>query len=333
MNNILVTGSCGTIGRQLVKSLVKIYPKAKILCLDNNETGLFFLNRKYESYDNVKTLIADVRDNDRLKNVTSDMDIIFHLAALKHVEICENSPLDSVQTNIVGTDNIINAALYNNVKKVIFTSSDKAVNPTNVMGSSKLTAERIISSYHNIYKSKGFIFCSTRFGNVLGSSGSVVPVFIKQIKDGGPITLTHPEMTRFIMSTEQAVDLVIKSSKIAKGGEVFVTKMPAVNIRGIAVALINLYSTDRDIKIEVIGPRLGEKMYEELMSEEETKRAIEIDDFFVILNPFEKKNDLLGNYKSIKNAIVENPYISKNENLLDTKSIEKFLENIGNNNL
>jgi len=242
----------------------------------------------YRNDPRLEFYLGDMRDRDKLVSVMSDIDIVLHSAALKHVPLCEQSPRDAIQTNIQGVQNVIDAATANNVERVLFTSSDKAVNPTNVMGTSKLMGERLMTAANAQRRGKGPIFASTRFGNVLGSRGSVIPLFKRQIAQGGPITLTDPEMTRFIMSLEEAVRLVMESTFLAQGGEVFVTKMAVVKIPDLAQVMIQElashagYSPDQ-IDIKIIGSKPGEKLYEELMNDEETRRTVELPRYFVIL--------------------------------------------------
>ena len=224
---ILITGICGTVGSELLRQLLRYSPK-EIIGLDNNETELFFLDQNYQQNGNVHIYLGDVRDRDKLTNMMRGVDIVLHAAALKHVILCEKAPNDAVQTNILGVQNVIHAAVVNQVARVLFTSSDKAVNPTNVMGTSKLMGERLMTAANAFRQKNGPIFASTRFGNVMGSRGSVVPLFKQQISQGGPVTLTDPRMTRFIMTLQEAVRLVIDSTCLARGGEVFVTKMRIV---------------------------------------------------------------------------------------------------------
>ena len=194
---ILVTGACGTIGRELVRQLLEEHNVAELVALDNNESGLFFLEHKYTKHTRASFFLADVRDRDKLCNKMKGIDVVFHTAAFKHIIFCERSPFEAVQTNILGVQNIIYSAIEEKVERVIFTSSDKAVNPTNVMGTSKLMGERLMTAANSNLRGDGPIFTSTRFGNVLGSRGSVIPVFREQIRKGGPVTLTDPGMTRF----------------------------------------------------------------------------------------------------------------------------------------
>ena len=236
--------------------------------------------------------MCDLRDKDKLTDLFRGVDIVIHAAALKHVIMCEESPGDAVQTNIQGVQNVIEAASRNNVERVLFTSSDKAVNPTNVMGTTKLMGERLMTAAnaHKKYETDP-IYASTRFGNVLGSRGSVVPLFKKQIKSGGPITITDNDMTRFIMTLEGAVSLVLESVFLAQGGEVFITKMPVVNIADLAEVMVEQLAGDfgyepSDIAINVVGSRPGEKLYEELMTDEEVRRTKEMKDFLIVFPAF-----------------------------------------------
>ena len=225
---ILVTGACGTVGRELIRQLLEAYKVKELVGLDNNESELFSIEQEFADYDQASFFLADIRDRDRLCDKMNGIDFVFHTAAFKHVLLCERSPFEAVQTNIHGVQNVIYAAIENKVERVIFTSSDKAVNPTNVMGTSKLMGERLITAANSNLRTAGPVFTSTRFGNVLGSRGSVIPIFSDQIRRGGPVTVTDPEMTRFIMSIEEAVHLILNAGELSRGGEVLVTKMPAI---------------------------------------------------------------------------------------------------------
>lgn len=331
---ILVTGACGTVGSELINQLLNddAYDPAEVVGIDNNESELFFLDQHHLKDSRACFFIVDLRDPQELTNKMSGIDIVFHCAALKHVILSERSPEQAVQTNIHGVQNIIAAANANNVEKVIFTSSDKAVNPTNVMGTTKLMGERLITAANSNKRGNGPIFASTRFGNVLGSNGSVVPIFHNQIAKGGPITLTHREMTRFIMSIEESVKLVIDSAIEAQGGEVFITKMPVIRIIDLAKAMIDELAPHygmqpEEIEIVEIGTKPGEKLYEELMSDEETRRAIELEYYFSVTPAFRGiYHDIDYKYENIISREVDNPYISANETALTIKEIKQFLK-------
>jgi FlaA1/EpsC-like NDP-sugar epimerase len=328
---ILVTGACGTVGSVLFRKLVEYAKDAEITGIDNNESELFLLQQKYADSTNVNFFLADVRDKARLSQNMTGVDIVFHTAAFKHVVLCEQSPFEAVQTNIIGVQNLIAACTENNVKKVIFTSSDKAVNPTSVMGTSKLMGERLMTAANANSRAKGPVFASTRFGNVMGSRGSVIPIFKEQILNGGPLTLTDETMTRFIMSIHEAVRLVIESASLALGGEVFITKMPVIRIIDLAKVMIKElapicgYSPD-DIEIKIIGVKPGEKMYEELMSQEETRRAWELKDYFTVLPAFRGMyQNIQYQYPEVINKTVTNPYSSNHETHMTQQELKTFL--------
>jgi FlaA1/EpsC-like NDP-sugar epimerase len=331
-NRVLVTGACGTVGRELIRQLLSKQQIGELIALDNNESELFALEHRFAEYDNAAFFLADVRDRDRLQDKMQGIDWVFHTAAFKHVIQCERSPLEAVQTNILGVQNIIYAAIANNVGRVIFTSSDKAVNPTNVMGTSKLMGERLITAANSNLRGEGPILTSTRFGNVLGSRGSVIPLFHDQIRSGGPVTLTDPEMTRFIMSIEEAVQLVIDSGLLCKGGEVFVTKMPAIRIQDLAEVMVEnlapVYGHEaKDIEIKIIGHQPGEKLYEELLNMEETRRSWELARYFVVLPAFrEIYRDITFEYPDLTSKKVTSAYHSGTETPLSKTQLAAFLE-------
>lgn len=331
---ILVTGACGTVGFELIRQLLHD-PKnnpAEVIGLDNQETALFFQDQSYLQDSRASFFIADIRDRDELARRMEGVNIVFHTAALKHVVLCERSPDQALNTNILGVQNIIATAQQAQVETVIFTSSDKAVNPTNVMGTSKLMGERLMTAANSTQRAgRGPVFASTRFGNVLGSSGSVIPIFHNQIYNGGPVTLTDSEMTRFIMSVEQSVSLVIDSALEAQGGEVFITKMPVVNIENLADAMINKLSLrygypPSTLSKKIIGSKPGEKLYEELMSEEETRRAVELNNFFSVLPAFRGLyKEINYDYPSVVSKKVDDPYISNRQTPLTISETEEFL--------
>lgn len=330
---ILVTGACGTIGTELVRQLLETshYRIRELVGLDNNESELFFLDERYLSDKRARFVVSDIRDREAVVSTMRGIDVVFHAAALKHVVLCERSPMEAVQTNIHGVQNIVHGAIVNNVEKVIFTSSDKAVNPTNVMGTSKLMGERLMTAANSTQRGRGTIFASTRFGNVLGSRGSVIPIFHKQIAQGGPVTLTHSDMSRFVMSISDAVRLVIDSADLAKGGEVFITKMPVIMISDLAEVMIGELAPAYDheasnVRITEIGTKPGEKLYEELMNSEETRRAVELTRYFSILPAFRGLyNTIDYDYPDTVSDHVVNPYISSKEGALSKEDIREFL--------
>lgn len=330
--NILITGSCGSIGKILIQKLLnnKFFKPNKIICLDNNEEGIFFLEQKYLKEKKIECFVSDIRDRDEMNERFQSVHIAFHTAALKHVASSERSPSQVIRTNILGVENVIFAATKNQLEKVIFTSSDKAVNPTNVMGTSKLMGERLITAA-NYSKNNKTVFSSTRFGNVLGSSGSVIPLFHNQIKNGGPITITSIEMSRFIMSIDEAVELIIGSAEKAKGGEVLIAKMPSIKILDLANAMINLLAPKygykkSDIKINIIGIKSGEKIYEELTTTEEIARTYELSKYYSVLPALLGiYNNVAYDYDDITSKFIKECCNSENSAHLSIEEIEKLL--------
>jgi FlaA1/EpsC-like NDP-sugar epimerase len=327
---VLVTGATGTVGRELVKQLSSFEP-GELRLMDNNESEMFFQMEKYNQ-KNVFCFLGDIRDKEKLEKLSKNTDIIFHSAAFKHVYITEYNPFDVVQTNIIGVENIIRAATSCNVKQLLFTSSDKAVNPTNVMGASKLMGEKLITAANAVKKDSKTIFSSTRFGNVLGSRGSVVPLFIKQIINGGPVTITDKRMTRFVMTIQNAARLVLKSVLLAKGGEVFITKMPVVRIPDLAEVMIKLLAPKygykvSDIKIVEIGAKPGEKLFEELMSDDEVPRSLELKDMFVVTPALKSiYQSIKYEYPDTVSSETRKSYISENEKPLTKDELEQYLK-------
>lgn len=327
--SIVITGCCGTIGQALLKALAERPNYLQVLGIDNNESGLFALEQEFRGKFSFS--FGDVRDVERMKDLFRGMDSVIHTAALKHVASCEFAPFEAVKTNILGVENIIRAARHTGMRHALFTSSDKAVNPTNVMGTSKLMGERLMSAAQATNKnSQACTFSSTRFGNVLGSHGSVFPLFRQQIARGGPVTVTDPDMTRFVMNTRDAVNLVLESMDLARGGEVFVSKMHALRIMDLAAVMIDYFAPlhgmkPQDIELRMIGPKPGEKIYEELLTEEESSRALQLDKFYVVLPAF---RDLYGVNYDYENAVPHargEIYRSQNQSLLSREEILKYL--------
>ncbi len=329
---IAITGAAGTVGSELVRQLLEL-PVAEVRALDNNENGLFFLEQAHRGESRLHAFLCDVRELPKLERMLNGMDYVFHAAALKHVPLCERSPTEAVRTNILGVENVIRAAISTGVRKVLFTSSDKAVNPTNVMGTSKLMGERLITAANALTQAEhGPMFSSTRFGNVAGSAGSVVPLFCHQIASGGSVTLTHRDMTRFLMTLHEAVRLVLESMTLSRGGEVFVTKMPVARIEDIACALVDLlapvYGRDSEsVVIEEVGPRPGEKFYEELVSDEEVRRTFEIGELFTVLPAFRNIYDNINFvYEGVELAPIDRVYNSQTEDAMTREQLNSFLK-------
>lgn len=334
MNNkrILVTGCCGTVGQELVRQILNSTDDGlELIGIDNNESELFFIDQSYIADPRASFYLADMRDFEALDSLFSDIDVVFHAAAFKHVVLCERSPMEAIQTNIIGVQNIVSAARKNKVQKVLFTSSDKAVNPTSVMGTSKLMGERLMTAANSNMRKGDTVFASTRFGNVLGSNGSVIPIFKNQIKAGGPVTITDNEMTRFIMTIEEAAKLVISSADLAKGGEVLITKMPVISIYDLAEVMIEIlapyYGRSADsISVDIIGCKPGEKLYEELMSDEETRRSVELENYFAVLPAYRGiYRDIDYQYERTVSETVDNPYNSSRETKMSRQDLKEYL--------
>lgn len=326
-----VTGVCGTVGRELFDQILATDPES-VVAIDNNESALFFLQDSFRDNRRFRFRMCDIRDRAELKGLMSGCDLVVHAAACKHVILCEQSPQAAIQTNILGTQNIIAAAIDNHVERVLLTSSDKAVNPTNVMGTSKLMGERLIAAANAGSNGEGQIFAATRFGNVLGSRGSVVSIFKRQIAQGGPITLTDPDMTRFIMTLKQAVRLVMESVALARGGEVFVTKMPVCRIPDLAEVMIEELAplhghNPKDVEIKIIGSKPGEKLYEELINEEEVRRTVELENYYVVKPAYGPNDrDINYDYPGLQTTSApSHPYNSSNAPVMSKEELRRYL--------
>jgi FlaA1/EpsC-like NDP-sugar epimerase len=326
---IIVTGAAGTVGCELVRRLLRTQV-AEVRGIDCHENGLFAVAESLRHEERFHPFICDVRNALRLSQMFKNMDYCVHTAALKHVGSSERSPFETVETNVIGVQNVIQAALDNNLQRVLLTSSDKAVNPTNVMGTTKLMGERLVTAANAMLgEGSDAVFTSVRFGNVAGSAGSAVPLFCEQIARGGPVTLTDEAMTRFVMTLRDAARLVVKSLRLAHGGEVFVTRMRVVRIVDLIEELIEivapLYNHDpKAIQIHCIGPRPGEKLYEELTTEEELRRTLELDELYVVLPAFRNiYNRISYSYPNAQQA--KKVYNSANELAVSRTLLRDFL--------
>lgn len=324
---VMITGACGTVGAELIKQLnaSSAGQPEQIIAIDQSEGEIFNSSLGCE-YSNVVWRHCYIQDVRQVSVLMRGVDVVIHTAAMKHVAISENNPESAIQTNILGTQSLIEAALANEVSHFIYTSSDKAVNPTNVMGTSKLMGERLVTAANYKTDNARTRFSSTRFGNVLGSNGSVIPIFKRQLIEGGVVTVTHPDMTRFVMSIEQSVALILGTLELMSGGEVFVTKMPVVNIEVMAKAMsLSMFGT-ADIEVDYIGIKPGEKLYEELMTDEEVRRTVELDQYFIVvpaLEPLEKwRAELLPK----DHTSCERVYNSSTETCLDLPQTVSLLE-------
>ncbi|EOR24644.1 Cap5D [Clostridium sartagoforme AAU1] len=312
LNNkiVLVTGAGGSIGSELCRQIVQFGPKLLIL-LDIYENTVYDIQNELR-YDypnlNIKVLIGSVRDKDRLKEIFNryNINVVFHAAAHKHVPLMEDSPKEAIKNNVFGTLNLVNISHIKCVEKFVLISTDKAVNPTNIMGATKRLCEMIIQSYNTISETE---FVAVRFGNVLGSNGSVIPLFKKQIKNGGPVTVTHKNITRYFMLIPEAAQLVLQAGGFAKGGEIFVLDMgKPVKIYDLAMDLIKLSGLEphRDIKIKITGLRPGEKLYEELLMSEEGLLNTNHKKIYIGRPTFDSIENLSKKLSDLKDILEEN---------------------------
>lgn len=326
---ILVTGGTGSIGSVIVRRLLKFTPRV-IRVFSNDEDGLFNLQQELLNYENLRFLVGDIKDGDRLRRAMENIDLVFHCAALKHVPSCEYNPFEAVKTNVIGTQNVIEAALDQEVEKVITISTDKAANPTNVMGVTKLLAERLTVSANYYKGSRKTVFACVRFGNVLDSRGSIVPLIRKQIEGGGPVTITEPDMTRFVMTIPGAVELVMEAAEKACGGEIFVLQMSALQIGDLVEALKEevapQYGYDPgQIETKIIGRRAGEKQHEELVTDSESTHTQELGNMFVI-TPEIKLPEIIGrDERADLSTGSMKKYTSKDQPMLTKEEIKQLL--------
>ncbi len=274
----LITGGTGSFGKKMLRYLIKKNKFSEVRILSRDEKKQEDLRLQIND-KRVKFYIGDVRDQSSIIDAFENVDYVFHAAALKQVPSCEFYPLEAVKTNINGTENVVSSSIYNKVKTLVLLSTDKAVYPVNSMGLTKAIAEKIIISKSRLESSKT-ILCATRYGNVMGSRGSVIPLFINQILNNKPITITDPNMTRFLMSLEDSISLVFKAFKTAKSGDIFVKKANSVTIQNLVDGLKEIFNSN--IKTQIIGTRHGEKLYETLVSREELARAKETKNYFQI---------------------------------------------------
>jgi UDP-N-acetylglucosamine 4,6-dehydratase/5-epimerase len=319
---LLITGGTGSFGNAVLRRYLNDNRFTEIRVFSRDEKKQDDMRKRINN-TKVKFYIGDVRDRTSINSAMKAVDYVFHAAALKQVPSCEFFPLEAVKTNILGTDNVLSSAEKNNVRKVVVLSTDKAAYPINAMGMSKALMEKVmIARARNLDKTK-MIFCGTRYGNVMASRGSVIPLFIEQIKNQNSLTITDPRMTRFMMSLEDAVDLVIYAFEHGQNGDIFVQKSPAATIGVLAEALSELYSSKT--KMNIIGTRHGEKLFETLVNREDMVKAIDLGEYYRI--PADTR-DL--NYDQYFNEGIDelsgiNEYHSHNTNQLDIEGMKKLL--------
>ena len=291
---ILITGGTGSWGQTLTRLMLEKHNPKEIIIFSRGELQQVLMQRKFKN-PKIKYIIGDVRDYEAVKFATRNVDYIFHMAALKHVPICEDQPQEAIKTNVTGTTNIVNAAIENCVKKVIDVSTDKAVEPLNLYGMTKAVGEKLIIQANDLTDHTKFV--CVRGGNVMGSNGSVIPYFIEQIRNGGPVTITDLRMTRFFLTLEEAIGLLFKAAEESMGGETFVMNMPAAYIKDVADILIEEYG---DANITEIGSKPGEKLDEMLISKHEAVMSYKYDDAYFVILPFNPKQDLVDKYSNLE---------------------------------
>ena len=290
---ILISGGTGSIGLGLIKQLLKYNP-GSIRILTNDENSIFEVRRVLGENPIFTYVVGDVRDRDRLSLALRNIDIVFHAAAMKHIDICEQNPFDAVKTNVVGTSNILEASLIENVSKFVLISTDKATNPTSTLGASKLLAERLTLNASTYRGDGNTIFTIVRFGNVIGSRGSVFQIFLHQIRTNSPLTVTDSRMTRYIMSISEAASMILKVTHITKGEDIFILKMPSVRIEDLAKGMLHIYKTrfpnSKSLpSVKISRAREGERFQEFLITHDELQFCHDVGDMYKISKEKNKK--------------------------------------------
>jgi nucleoside-diphosphate-sugar epimerase len=314
---VFISGATGSWGQTLVAMLLKHYDPKEIICFSRGELQQVLMQRRFHD-PRLKFVIGDVRDYESVRFATKGVDVVFHLAALKHVPICEDHPQEAIKTNITGTTNIVNAAIENHVAKVIDVSTDKAVEPLNLYGLTKSVGEKLIIQGNNLSSHTKFV--CIRGGNVMGSNGSVIPYFIEQIKAGGPITITDLKMTRFFLTLEEAILLLFKAAEASIGGETFVMNMPACYIRDVAQVLMDQYGR---VDIKEIGSKPGEKLDEMLISKHEALLSRCFDENYYVILPTKCSQELEDKYREL--PVFAHPEFSSRTVLMDNNQIKAML--------
>ncbi|TGL99228.1 polysaccharide biosynthesis protein [Leptospira jelokensis] len=318
---LLITGGTGSFGNTVLKRFLKTSVKEiRIFSRDEKKQEDMRISLSNEK---IKFYIGDVRDYNSIEEALTGVDYVFHAAALKQVPSCEFYPMEAIKTNVIGTENVINACISKNVKKLVLLSTDKAVYPINAMGISKAMAEKVLIAKSRTILESGPILCATRYGNVMASRGSVIPLFVEQLKSNLPLTITDPKMTRFLMSLENSVDLVLYAFENAKQGDIFIQKSPASTVEDLAIALKNIFSKDNILK--TIGTRHGEKLFESLVSREEMAKAEDLGDYYRI--PADNRDLNYNKYFVEGEQIVSEieDYTSHNTRRLNVNEVENLL--------
>jgi UDP-N-acetylglucosamine 4,6-dehydratase/5-epimerase len=319
---LLITGGTGSFGNAVLRHFLKTDAFSEIRIFSRDEKKQDDMRQFYRD-ERVKYYIGDVRSGRSVGYAMQGVDYVFHAAALKQVPSCEFFPMDAVRTNVMGLENVIDAAISNGVRRMISLSTDKAVYPINAMGMSKALGEKIMMAKARHLNGKGTMLCGTRYGNVMASRGSVIPLFVKQIKEGKPLTVTDPNMTRFMMTLENAVELVLFAFENGKPGDIFVQKAPAATIADLAQALLELYDARNEVRI--IGTRHGEKLFESLVSREEMAKAEDLGEYFRITADTRDLN--YGKYFTEGDEKISNvkEYTSHNTRRLNVEETKELL--------
>ncbi|MFG1487465.1 polysaccharide biosynthesis protein [Halobacteriovorax sp. RZ-1] len=323
---LLITGGTGSFGNAVLRRFINEDLK-EIRIFSRDEKKQDDLRKKYISQKNIKYFIGDVRDRQSVDSAMRDVDYVFHAAALKQVPSCEFHPIEAVKTNIMGTDNVLNSAIDNNVSKVICLSTDKAVQPINAMGMSKALMEKTFVAKSRTISNSKTIICGTRYGNVMASRGSVIPLFISQINEKLPLTITDPNMTRFMMSLDQAVDLVLFAFLNGNNGDIFVQKSPAATIQILVEALKDLLNAPQH-EVKIIGTRHGEKVYETLLTREERARSEDLGDYFRVAADSRDLNYNAYLEKGEQKITETDEYNSHNTHQLSKEELKELLLNL-----
>lgn len=323
---ILITGGTGSLGTALTRRLLD-EDVGVIRIFSRNESKQVEMQEEF-SDPRLRFFIGDIRDKDRLLRAFEDIDVIFHAAALKHVPVIEYNPFEGVKTNVIGTQNVIEAALDQNVELVVGIGTDKSVSPLNTYGATKLLMEKLFTSAHNYVNPKRHRtrFCAIRYGNVIGSSGSVIPKFIEQIRKNKKITMTDPRMTRFSITMNEALDFILNSITKCQGGEVFVPKLMAYRMDMIQEVLFELLGT---AKVEKIPIRPGEKFHEILINQDELSYTLEGKNDFILKEPHQKTSLAKAAYKNYKHTAFNKPYSSENAELIPKKELKRSIIEAG----
>lgn len=316
---VLITGGTGSWGKTLSQLLLKTYPIEQIVIFSRNELQQVLMQREFDFDPRIKFIIGDVRDADAVNRAMKKIDIVFHLAALKHVPICEDNPQEAIKINITGTTNVINAAIAHGVRKVIDVSTDKAVEPLNLYGMTKAVGEKLIIQANDLGSDTKFI--CVRGGNVMGSNGSVIPFFIKEIQNGGPVRLTDARMTRFFLTLEQAIHLLFQATEHGQGKETFVMNMPSCRIVDLLTVLMTHYG---HVPVKEIGAKPGEKLHEMLVSHYESDLCYKFNENYFVILPQYRNQNLVDLYRGLDPFTYKE--FSSNTKLMQTEEIVDMLK-------